>query len=132
MLSSDIGSMPATTEPDVIYAGAQKSGTLLPLLNIGVEEYDGFSEAVVSGYADKVKAGVDVPNYPQFRDMNEMFFNLMQGIEKAGGALYAAGSIKPIQGASIPEVDVIRRETAKARELSGREKVKLRICVTGP
>lgn len=132
MLSSDIGSMPATTEPDLIYAGAQKSGTLLPLLNIGVEEYTGFSEAVVSGYADKVRAGVDVPNYPQFRDMNEMFFNLMQGIEKARGALYAAGTIKPIQGASIPEVDVMRRESAKARELSGCEKVRLRICVTGP
>ena len=132
MLSSDIGSMPATTEPDVIEAGAQRSGTLLPLLNYGVEEYDGFSDAVVSAYADKVRAGVDVPNYPQFRDMNEMFFKLMLGVEKAGGALYAAGTIKPIQGASIPEVDVIRRESAKAREMSGCEKVRLRICVTGP
>ncbi len=132
MLSSDIGSMPATTEPDVIYAGAQKAGTLLPLLNIGVDEYAGFSDAVVSAYADKVRAGVDVPNYPQFRDMNEMFIKLMQGVEKAGGALYAAGSIKPIQGASIPEVDVIRRESANVRALSGREKVRLKICVTGP
>ena len=132
MLSSDIGSMPATTEPDLIYAGAQKSGTLLPLLNYGVEEYGGFSDAVVSAYADKVRAGVEVPNYPQFRDMNEMFFRLMRGVEKAGGALYAAGTIRPIQGASIPEVDVIRRESAKARELSGRDEVRLRICVTGP
>jgi 5-methyltetrahydropteroyltriglutamate--homocysteine methyltransferase len=131
MLSSDIGSMP-TTIPDVIYAGAQKSGTLLPLLNIGVDEYMGFSEAVVSAYADKVRAGVDVPNYPQFRDMNEMFFKLMLGVEKAGGALYAAGTIRQIQGASIPEVDVIRRESTKVRELSGCEKVRLRICVTGP
>jgi len=132
MLSSDIGSMPATVEPDVIYAGAQKSGTLLPLLNVGVDEYGGFSDTVVSAYADKLRAGVDVPNYPQFRDMNEMFFRLMRGIEKAGGALYAAGSIKPILGASIPEVDVIRRESAKVRELSGCERMRLKICVTGP
>lgn len=132
MLSSDIGSMPATTEPRVIEAGAQKSGTLLPLLKYGVDEYAGFSDAVVSAYADKVRAGVDVPTYPQFRDMNEMFFKLMQGIEKANGALFAVGSIKPVQGASIPEVDIIRRESAKARELSGCEKLRLKICVTGP
>ena len=132
MLSSDIGSMPVTTEPQVIEAGAQRSGTLLPLLNIGVEDYSGFSDAVVSAYADKAKAGVEVPNYPQFRDMNEMFFKLMRGIEKTSGGLLAVGSIKPVQGSSIPEVDVIRRETAKVRELSGREKLRLRICVTGP
>ena len=47
VLSSDIGSMPATTEPRVIEAGAQRSGTLLPLLNIGVEDYSGFRDAVV-------------------------------------------------------------------------------------
>jgi 5-methyltetrahydropteroyltriglutamate--homocysteine methyltransferase len=132
VLSSDIGSMPATTEPQVIEAGAQRSGTLLPLLNIGAEDYSGFSDAVVSAYADKAKAGVEVPNYPQFRDMNEMFFKLMRGIEKTGGGLLAVGSIKPVQGASIPEVDVIRREAAKVRELSGRDKLRLRICVTGP
>jgi 5-methyltetrahydropteroyltriglutamate--homocysteine methyltransferase len=130
--SSDIGSMPATTEPLVIEAGAQRSGTLLPLLNIGVEEYSGFRDAVVSGYADKARAGVDVPNYPQFRDMNEMFFQLMRGIEKVDGGLLAVGSIKPVQGASIPEVDVIRRESAKVRALSGRDKLMLKICVTGP
>jgi 5-methyltetrahydropteroyltriglutamate--homocysteine methyltransferase len=132
VLSSDIGSMPATTEPRVIEAGAQRSGTLLPLLNIGVEDYSGFRDAVVSGYADKAKAGVEVPNYPQFRDMNEMFFQLMRGIEKGDGGLMAVGSIRPVKGASIPEVDVIRRESAKARELSGRDKLRLRICVTGP
>nr|NIO00310.1 hypothetical protein [Anaerolineae bacterium]NIQ83088.1 hypothetical protein [Anaerolineae bacterium] len=82
VLSSDIGSMPATTEPQVIDAGAQRSGTLLPLLNIGMEEYSGFRDAVVSAYADKARAGVEVPNYPQFRDMNEMFFQLMRGVEK--------------------------------------------------
>ncbi len=132
VLSSDIGSMPATEEPRVIEAGAQKSGTLLPLLNIGVEEYKGFRDAVVTGYADKAVAGVEVPNYPQFRDMNEMFFQLMQGIEKADGGLVAVGTIRPVQGASIPEVDVIRRESAKARELSGLDRLRLKICVTGP
>lgn len=132
VLSSDIGSMPATTEPSVIDAGAQRSGTLLPLLNIGVEEYKGFSDAVVSGYADKARAGVDVPNYPQFRDMNEMFFQLMRGVEKLDGGLIAVGTIRTVQGVSIPEVDVIRRESAKARELSGLDKLRLRVCVTGP
>jgi len=132
VLSSDIGSMPATAEPRVIEAGAQRSGTLLPLLNVGVEEYKCFRDAVVSGYADKARVGVDVPNYPQFRDMNEMFFQLMRGIEKVEGGLMAVGSIRPVQGASIPEVDVIRRESVKARELSGREKLRIRVCVTGP
>ena len=132
MLSSDIGSIPAITGSTMIETGAQKSSTLLPLLNYKVDEYAGFSEAVVSAYADKIKAGVDIPNYPQFRDMNEMFFNLIKGVEKTNGALYTVGPIKPIQSASIPEVDVIRRESAKVRELSGCEKVKLRICVTGP
>ena len=39
-------------------------------------------EAVLKGYADKKNAGIDIPNYPQLRDMNEMFLELANCLER--------------------------------------------------
>ena len=36
---------------------------------------------IVESFIDKILCGIDVPNYPQYRDMNEMF------LEKFGGLI---------------------------------------------
>jgi 5-methyltetrahydropteroyltriglutamate--homocysteine methyltransferase len=131
MLSSDIGSLPARIDTDVIRSGARKTNSLLPYLGVSNDEYVNFEETVVSSFIDKLKAGVDVPNYPQFRDMNEMYFELMDGIERRDGALHAINGIKAKSGAAIPETEALRREATKLKETRG-EKARIKVCVTGP
>ncbi|MCW4050643.1 MAG: hypothetical protein NWE89_13010 [Candidatus Bathyarchaeota archaeon] len=132
MQSSDIGSMPARIDMEVIWGGARKANSLLPFLGISNDDYEAFHGEVVSAFTDKLKAGVDVPNYPQFRDMNEMYFAMMEGIEKADGALTALNTIKAKAGTAIPETEVIKREAKAIRDESGVDKVRIKACVTGP
>jgi len=41
----------------------------------------------------KILAGIDVPNYPQFRDMNEMFLQIIDGIERIREGYVETGSL---------------------------------------
>ncbi len=131
MHSSDIGSLPARIDPDTIRSGARKTNSLIPYLGVGNKDHKLFEETVVSSFADKLRSGIDVPNYPQFRDMNEMFFELMEGIEKRDGALFAVNGIKAKRNAVIPETDALRREASRLKEVKG-DKVHVKACVTGP
>ena len=130
----DVGSLPLRIEASILRSGAKASQTLLPLLRASGEDdaFRLFEEEVVEAFADKVRAGIDVPNYPQFRDMNDMFFELIRGIEKteAGYITLRTPSARP--GASIPEVDTLRRNASKIRDLTGADKVRVKVCVTGP
>jgi 5-methyltetrahydropteroyltriglutamate--homocysteine methyltransferase len=132
MYSSDIGSMPSRIKTDIIRSGARKANSLLPFLGVRNEDYVDFEEVVVSSFIDKLKVGVDVPNYPQFRDMNEMFFELMDGIERIDGALHAVNGIRAKPRAAIPETEALRREARKIKSSSGRDRVRIKVCVTGP
>ncbi len=134
MISSDVGSLPLRVETAILWSGARASQTLLPLLHPSPagDASKLFEEEVTAAFADKLRAGIDVPNYPQFRDMNEMFLELIRGIEKteAGYVALRQPSAKP--GASIPEVDAIRRNASKIRDLTGADKIRIKMCVTGP
>ncbi len=132
MLSSDIGSMPAKISSEIIWSGAGKSKSLLPLLGVGNDDYECFKDELVSAFIDKLNAGVDVPNYPQFRDMNEMFFTLMNGFKKQGGALIAHNKVRAKSGSVIPETEILKRESAIIREKANVEQVRVKACVTGP
>ena len=132
MLSSDIGSIPPRLERDKIRVGAARATGLIALLGVGDQEYRAFRDEVVSAFVDKLKAGVEVPNYPQFRDMNEMFLSLIEGAEKTGGGLVAVKTLRAKSGAAIPETEVLRREASIVREALGVEKVRVKACVTGP
>lgn len=132
IISSDIGSMPPRTSIDTLWSGARKAQSIIPLLGVGDEECMVFQGEVTTAFIDKLVAGVDVPNYPQFRDMNTMFFALMEGFEKTGGGLMAVKTVKAKPGASIPEVDAIKRGSSKIRGASGADKVRVKVCVTGP
>lgn len=132
MLSSDIGSMPARADMNVIRAGAKKTNSLLPFLGVSNQDYNVFEKEVTDAFIDKLKAGVDVPTYPQFRDMNEMYFELMTGIEKLGDGLVAVKPIKAKQGSAIPESMVLKRQARFIKEESGVDQVRIKLCVTGP
>lgn len=112
ILTYDIGSLPRGS-----------GGPLRP----GSDE---FREAVVRGLLDKLRAGIDIPNYPQFRDMISMFTEMLEGVEVVGGKYVAIGKVRP-RAVEIPEVSVIRREAQRVRELAGGD-VRLKVCVTGP
>jgi len=131
--SYDVGSLPLRIEPSVLWRGARASQTLLPLLQApGEEEFRLFEEEVVEAFSDKVRAGIDIPNYPQFRDMNEMFLELIRGIEKTEAGYIALRRPSVRQGASIPEVDALRRNASKIRDLTGVDRIRVKVCVTGP
>ena len=130
--SSDIGSLPTKVSIDTLLSGARKAQSIIPLLGVGDEEYRVFQGEVSGAFADKLRAGIEVPNYPQFRDMNQMFLSLMEGFEKTGGGLVAVKTVKAKSGASIPEVDAIRRDASRIRDSSGVDRVRVKACVTGP
>ncbi|HUV34885.1 MAG TPA: hypothetical protein VMW22_08115 [Candidatus Desulfaltia sp.] len=132
IISSDIGSLPPRTSTDTLWSGARKAQSIIPLLGVGDEDYRVFQGEVVTAFTDKLVAGVDVPNYPQFRDMNTMYLALMEGFEKTSGGLMAVKTVQAKPGASIPEVDAIKRGATKIRDASGADRVRVKVCVTGP
>ena len=81
---------------------------------------------------DKLRAGIDTPNYPQLRDMNEMFFDFIQGVEKTSEGYIAIRTPTAKSGATIPEVDVLRRNASRIADLAEVERVRIKACVTGP
>ena len=95
-------------------------------------ESDFFERSTVKVFLDKLKAGLTIPNYPQFRDMNEMFLEAFEGLVKVGET-YVMESPRVKSGfAAIPEVQVLRKHGRELAELSGRDKVRLKVCITGP
>ena len=124
--------MPSRISEQVIWGGSRLSRSLIPLLGVRNDDYELFKADLVEAFVDKIRAGVDVPNYPQFRDMNEMFFTLMTGFEKQGAALITQNEIKAKESASIPEVEILKRESSIISEEIQNDNVKIKACVTGP
>jgi len=91
-----------------------------------------FEEKIVECFLDKVGAGIDIPNYPQFRDMNEMFLDSIDGIEKSKEGYMITGptSIEP-EKRQIPEVKILEE---RAREICVKTStpLKVKLCLTGP
>jgi 5-methyltetrahydropteroyltriglutamate--homocysteine methyltransferase len=132
MISSDVGSIPSRISGEVIWSGAKKTTSLLPLLGVINQDYEEFKNEIVRSFTDKLKAGVEIPNYPQLRDMNEMFFTMMKGITKSDNTYTAQETIKPKNGASIPETEIIKKEASYIKTMTTEDRVKVKACVTGP
>ena len=87
-----------------------------------------FENIVTEVFIDKAKAGIDIPNYPQFRDLNQMFLEPINGAEKVKGGYMQTGILSMKKEETIiPEVTVIKRNSQKIGE-----PYKIRICVVGP
>ncbi|MGD2066209.1 MAG: hypothetical protein PVI43_03455 [Candidatus Bathyarchaeota archaeon] len=100
------------------------------LPNVGGAE--DFEKQIVKSFLDKIRVGIEVPNYPQFRDMNTMFLSMMEGIEKIqGGYLETAVPSLKTEGSRIDEVFVIEKNAQMIQEHTG-EPFEVRVCVTGP
>jgi len=91
-----------------------------------------FEKKIVDGFLDKVKAGIDVPNYPQYRDMTQMFIDMIEGVGKVNGGYIEIGALTLKDGkGAIPEASAIWNRSQEIYEKLG-ESFQLRICVTGP
>jgi len=91
-----------------------------------------FERRVVEAFLDKVKVGLDIPNYPQFRDMNKMFLESTDGVEKVKDGYMEAGTLSiPTERAQIPEVAAIKGVAKEIHEKTGRP-FRIKVCVTGP
>ena len=124
--SYDVGSLPFTGDRKKFSEGAARYGTSI--------DYDTrcFERSVMESFLDKVKAGVDVPNYPQLRDMNEMFLEMINGVEKTKSGYMETDvlSLKK-EKEQIPEVAAIRKCPQEIHEKMGKPAM-LKVCITGP
>jgi 5-methyltetrahydropteroyltriglutamate--homocysteine methyltransferase len=83
-------------------------------------------ELVKEAMWQKISAGVDVPNYPQFQNMITQFIVPITDSGKTEAPLL----IKE-EEAKLVEMDALEELAREYREKRG-EKLKVRICVTGP
>ena len=89
-------------------------------------------EIIVGAFLDKALAGIDIPNYPQFRDMNEMFLQMINGIEKIKEGYVEIESLSLKHGKEkIPEVHIIEENSEIIYEALGK-RFRLKVCITGP
>jgi 5-methyltetrahydropteroyltriglutamate--homocysteine methyltransferase len=77
-------------------------------------------------FRQKVEAGVDVPTYPQYQDMNEQFLSVIRDPEKSEEPFKVKQS-----AARIMELEAIEAVAKEYREEHGK-KPDVRVCVTGP
>ncbi len=125
--SCDSGSLPFVGDSAKFLEGGKRFS-----LHQTDELAEYFEKRVVASFLDKIRVNIDVPNYPQFRDMNKMFLSMMDGIEKiTGGYLETAIPSLNTDNSQIAEVGAIERNSQMIQEKTG-EPFEVRVCVTGP
>ncbi|RLE64227.1 MAG: hypothetical protein DRJ38_05915 [Thermoprotei archaeon] len=121
--SYDVGSLPFTGDFEKFIKGAKAYPSPR-------EESSYFEKKIVESFKDKLETGLSIPNYPQFRDMNDMFLELITGLGKVGNKYFFIEPVGVVRDGLIPEVDVLRRNSRILSEEYG--KIRLKICITGP
>ncbi len=125
--SCDVGSLPFAGDVNKFLEGANCFGSLTEDLRA---QY--FEGKIVEGFLHKMEAGILVPNYPQFRDMSNMFLSMIDGVEKVKGGYMEAGLLSlQNRKATLPEVEAIRKHSREFYEKFG-SSFKVRISITGP
>ncbi len=115
ILFDDIGSYPLPKDTTKNWvADAVKRGDP-KLLNI-----------IRDAMRQKIEAGVDVPTYPQFQDMNQQFLGIINDDNCAEEPLLVRR-----EKARIMELDAVEEVGADYYKKNGR-KLNIRVCVTGP
>ncbi|NIP67060.1 hypothetical protein GWN63_03265 [Candidatus Bathyarchaeota archaeon] len=124
--SCDVGSLPLLGDEERFLEGATA------IQGSAEEAVRYFEEKVAEGLLHKVEAGIDVPSYPQFRDMNRMFLEMMQGVEKTEEGYMETDFLSLKAGKTdIPEISAIREKIPDIHATVG-EPLQLRVCITGP
>lgn len=126
--SYDVGSLPFFGDTEKFSKGAEH---FLSHPRDDFAEY--FKETVITSFIDKVEADIDIPNYPQFRDMNKMFFQMIEGVKRIKTKRYMQTSVLSLrtEKSHIPEVMAIEKNSQKIYERIGKS-YEAKICVTGP
>jgi 5-methyltetrahydropteroyltriglutamate--homocysteine methyltransferase len=125
--SCDVGSLPFVGDMNKFLEGANCYSSSTEDLRA---QY--FEEKIVESFLHKMQVGVLVPNYPQFRDMSNMFLSMIDGVEKVKGGYMETGPLSLQSGKGIlPEVGAIIKHSQEFYEKLG-DSFKVRICITGP
>lgn len=95
------------------------------------ESVDYFEKIVIESFLDKIRIGLDVPNYPQFRDMSEMILNMVDGLEKLKHGYIETSPLSLKRKSSLPEIAVIEKNSELIQEETGKT-FDIRVCITGP
>jgi len=85
-----------------------------------------FPDILKNAMRQKIDAGVDVPTYPQFRDMNQMFLDIINDEPSQEEPL-----IVRKDRARIMELSAIEEVGDEYTKKTG-EKLNIRLCITGP
>ncbi|MCL7476218.1 MAG: methionine synthase [Methanosarcinales archaeon] len=83
-------------------------------------------ETIAHSMQQKIDAGVEVPTYPQFQDMNRQFLNIINDPKRTEEPLLVRES-----DAKILEMEAITALAGEYRARHG-EALKVRVCTTGP
>jgi 5-methyltetrahydropteroyltriglutamate--homocysteine methyltransferase len=125
--SYDIGSLPFFGRLDAFVRGAES-------FEAGMDNECAvfFEESMVKVFSDKLAVGVDIPNFPQFRDMNEMFLAMIAGVERLKEGYVETGKLmlKADKGC-LPEVLAIKQNADELNERFEKPFL-MKFCVTGP
>ena len=128
----DVGSIPFEGDFDRFTQGA----VMHPLMSLlhpesgDVRRY--FETRVVDSLVDKIRTGISISNYPQFRDMNAIFLDGLRGIVKTTHGYDAVDRITlSNEKATIPEIQVIGERSPSIVERIGAPRT-IKVCVTGP
>jgi 5-methyltetrahydropteroyltriglutamate--homocysteine methyltransferase len=125
--SYDVGSFPFFGDLEKFVEGAKSFEK-----NSINDRSNYFEKTIVDIFLDKLAAGIDVANFPQLRDMNEMFLSMFAGVERLGVGYVETSplALEPADG-HLPEVSAIRKNAGIISERCGHPFV-LKLCVTGP
>ncbi len=132
--STDVGSLPPRVDSSSMVNGARRFQSLSHWLRYdsAVEQVKVFEDEVKTAFGEKLKQGLDLPTYPQFRDMNEMFLEMIRGVEKTILGYTAQKCLSAIPNRAIPEVGVLKQSLSEIRDGAQLDRVPIKICVTGP
>jgi len=125
--SYDVGSLPLCVDIDKYVKGANSFEAGLQ------DEWAAyFEKSAVKVFLDKLNAGIDIPNFPQFRDMSTMFLSMVDGLEKIRGGYVETGrlSLKPDKEC-LPEVSVVKKNIHEISE-EYEKPFRMKVCITGP
>ncbi len=94
-----------------------------------------FEKGVCDAFVDKICSGIDIPCYPQFRDMLQQF----SGFYKIHEGYFTDMPEKLLtdQGYNprytfVAEVEVLKKYSRQICERIGKEKIEFKVCITSP
>ena len=125
--SYDVGSFPFFGDMKKFTEGTKNFGK-----NLFDESANYFEKTIIDIFLDKLASGIDVANFPQLRDMNEMFLSMLSGPERLSEGYVETAPLTLEPGAGgLPEVSAIKKNAALISERCGRSFI-MKLCVTGP